>query len=266
MEETQGQVTESAEPAGTTAATTGAASKGQSTATAQTTSIGTESVVESFFDPESIKGKPELEAAYKEMQRAFSKKTSDLAKGRDKIRQYDEFIRSPVDSMRKLAQQMGYQLVQGQAESKDGKPKTYETWDEVMQDAEARVLEKLKPVIGEIQSLKKQNIESYLDNNFSDWRTYEDEMMANLEKHPTLVTNPDELYRLSVPESVHEARLMKKLQAKMKGAAEGNQIQGQSATNKQASQRPKKGLSFSEAVQFAKSALASKGITAPREV
>lgn len=235
---------------------------GQSAATAQTTHSGPDAEG-SFFDPESIKGKPELESLAKQLQASYTKKTQAIAKDRTKVEQYDKFMANPIDTMREIAQQMGWQLVQGQAPSSDGKPKTYDNWDQVMEDAEARVMDKLKPAFGELQNLKKQNIEMYLDNNFSDWRTYEDDMMDNLRKHPSLVEDPATLYRLSVPNEVLEAKAMKKAMAKLNGDTQ--QVSGQSTTTKQTGEKPSGPLSFEQSVEVARQTLAKRGMTAPRE-
>lgn len=251
-----------AEPTGTTASATAGQANGQSGAPTQTTSTGTEQGGESFFDYETIRGKPELESAYKEMQGAFTRKNEVFAKGRDKISQYDNFMANPVDTMRQLAQQYGYQMVQGQATA-DGQPKTYENWDDVMTEAKRQVMDELQPMFGEMQNMKKQNVEQALDNSFPDWRTYEDSMMENLQAHPTLVNDHKKLYQMSVPGEVLEARATKAALAKIQGTTE-SRIQGQSTTTQQAT-APKAAKSFEEAVVIARASLASKGMKPPRE-
>lgn len=261
MEETGGQAAESAGTETTTGGTTEATPEGQSTTPDQKTANGTDAGAESFFDYETIKGKPELESAYKEMQRAFTKKTGEVAKSRDKLKQYDEFIANPVDSMKKLAQQYGYNLVQGQQDAKN--PQKFETWDDVMAEAKKQVMDELEPMLGEVKNLKKQSIESYLDTNFTDWRTYEDDMIANLQEHPSLANDPQKLYRLSVPESVYEARMLKKAEAKLRGTSDASTVRGQSSTTKETSQKPSGPLSFDQAVEVAKQTLARQGKRPP---
>lgn len=226
-----------AEPTGTTASATNGQIDGQTVATDQTTVQGTGQGGESFFDYESIRGKPELESAYKEMQGAFSRKTEVLAKGKDKISQYDSFIANPIDTMRQLAQQYGYQMVQGQPQDQDGQPKNYENWDQVMEEAERRVMAKMQPMFGEMQNMKQQNVEQALDNSFPDWRTYEDKMMENLQAHPTLVNDHKMLYHMSVPAEILEARATKAALAKIQSTT-GNTIQGQSTTTQQTTKKP----------------------------
>lgn len=243
---------------------TGGESVGESVASTQTTGNGTEQSGESFFDYESIKGKPELEAAYKEMQRAFTSKNDVFAKGKDKISQYDNFMKNPVDTMRQLAQQYGYQMVQGQPQDTDGKPKSYENWDQVMEEAERRVMEKMQPMFGELQNLKKQGVEQALDSSFPDWRTYEDSMMENLQAHPTLVNDHKKLYQMSVPAEVLEAKAMKAALAKIQGTTDSGKIQGQSTTTQQAT-APKAAKSFDEAVTIARAELVKRGMKQPRE-
>lgn len=255
-----------AEPTGTTVTETSGQTEGQSAAPDQTASTGTNQSGESFFDYESIKGKPELEAAYKEMQRAFSRKTEEMSKAREKIAQYDQFMANPEASMRQLAQQYGYQMIQGQAQDNAGAPKTYNNWDEVREDFKqtirAEVMEELNPLLGEVQSMKKQNVEQMLDNNYPDWRTYEDEMMGNLRSHPTLVNNPDLLYRMSIPPEVLEARANKRALMKIQGAAESGTIQGQSTTTQQTTKKPGK-MTFDQAVAFARQEVKRQGLAPP---
>jgi hypothetical protein len=234
VEETEGTGGESTETTGQSA--------GQSETSVQTTVNGTEQTGESFFDYESVKGKPELEAAYKEMQRAFSKKTEGIKGSADKISQYDQFMANPVETMQRLATQYGYQMVQGQAQADDGTPKQYNNWDEVKADFKesirAEVMDELKPVFGELQTIKKQNVEQTLDNSHPDWRTYEDSMLKTLQAHPSLVGDPDMLYRMSVPEEVLNARATKAALAKINGTT-SNTVQGQSTTTQQVTKKPK---------------------------
>lgn len=250
-----------AEPTGTTAIETAGQSSGQSGSPVQTAVNGTEQDGESFFDYESIRGTPN-EAAYKEMQRAFSKKTEALKVSADKISQYDQFMQDPITQMQALARQYGYQMVQGQPETSDGKPKSYENWDQVMEDAERRVMEKMQPMFGELKNMKMQNVEQSLDNSHPDWRIYEDAMTATLKEHPTLVGNPDLLYRMSVPETVMEARANKAALAKIQGTTASATVQGHSTTTQQPSKKPGK-LSFNEAVEYAKQEVKRRGLSPP---
>ena len=255
-----GQV--AAEPTGTTVAAPDGQVNGQSVTPIQTTGNGTVEGGESFFDYETIRGKPELEAAYKEMQGAFTKKNDVFAKGRDKITQYDQFMQNPVETMRQLAQQYGYQMVQGQPQDADGTPKNYENWDQVMEEAERRVMEKIQPMFGEMQNMKKQNVEQALDNSFPDWRAYEDSMMENLQAHPTLVNDHEKLYQMSVPQEVLNARATKVALAKIQGTTESGLVQSQSTTTQQPTKSPKI-ENFNDAVKFAKQDLARRGIKPP---
>jgi len=252
-----------AEPTGTTVIETAGQSEGQSVAPAQTTGNGTEQVGESFYDYESIRGKPELEAAYKEMQRGLTAKSEVYKAGANKISQYDNFMANPVETMRQLATQYGYNMVQGQP-NQTGEPKTFENWDDVMAEAKSQVMAELQPMFGEMQSMKQQNVEQSLDNSHPDWRTYEDDMMKNLQAHPSLVGDPDMLYRMSVPQNVLDARANKAALKRIQGTNESGMVQGQSSTTQQAT-APVAATSFDDAVKIAKASLASRGMTPPRE-
>ena len=261
-------VTEGAatEPTGTTVSATDGQTAGQSVATEQTIVNGTGQGSESFFDYESIKGKPELEAAYKEMQRAFTQKNDVFAKGRDKITQYDQFMQNPVETMRKLAQQYGYQMVQGELKADDGTPKTFNNWDEVREDFKksirAEIMQEIQPMFGEMQNMKKQSVEQALDHAYPDWRTYEDTMMENLQAHPTLVNDHEKLYQMSIPPEVLEARATKAALAKIQDTTVSGTIQGQSLTTQKTNKSPEV-KSFDDAVRVARQEVQRRGLTRP---
>lgn len=236
--------------------------QGQTTVsgTPGTTAQGTDSgQVESFFDPKSIEHSPELQAAYKQMQGKWTKEMQRVKEGKSKIEAYDSFLSNPVESMRQLAQQYGWNLVQGDPNAKPD-DQTPQTWDEVYERAKKAVMDELKPVLGEVRQLKQQNVEQYLDTKYSDWRQYEDEMLGTLKEHPSLAHDPDKLYRLSVPPEVLEARAMAAAMNKLKG--NGAQLSGTGTTTNQpsTSELPKVGSSFNEHVEFAKKKLAAEGI------
>jgi len=163
--------------------------------------------------------------------------------------------------MRQLATQYGYNMVQGQP-NQTGEPKTFENWDDVMAEAKSQVMAELQPMFGEMQTMKQHNVEQSLDNSHPDWRTYEDAMMSTLRDHPTLVGNPDMLYRMSVPQSVLDARANKAALAKISGATESGKVQGQSTTTQQPSKKPGK-MTFDEAVVHARGELQRRGFKQP---
>ena len=263
-------------PEGTTDTESGGTAEGQSggTETQGTTGDGTqESSEETFFDPRSIEDKPELMAAYKSMQRSYGGKMEGVKAGQQKIDAYDAFYNDPLPQIQQMASQMGYQLTRGEAaqvaaegqqqpsQQDDWEPKT---WDEVLSKAEDRAYDRLRnefgPVLQQVGQLRETNMERMLDDSCPDWRQHEDAMMGNLKAHPTLVNNPEMLYRMSVPSEMLESRAtqaaLKKLQTKVKGSTTGA-----STTKVAPGGMPDKPVTFDEAVKFAKNKLASEGIT-----
>ncbi len=230
-----------AEPAGTTANATDGQTQGQSVAPVKTIGNETEQSGESFFDYESVRGKPELEGIYKEMQRGLTKKSEVYKAGIDKARLYDQIMSDPMAAMRQYAQQQGYQVVQGQPQTDDGKPRTYNNWEEVDaaadERAERRLNERMNPMLNELQNMKKQNVRQMLDNSYPDWKMYEDSMMENLGKYPKLIEDVDMLYRMSVPQEVLAARATKAALTKIQDTT-GTTIQGQSTTTQQITKKP----------------------------
>jgi hypothetical protein len=229
-------------------------SQGQSATQGQTTASGpAQGSEESFFDPKSIEHSPELTTAYKQMQAAYTKKSQAIKAHEAKVRQYDDFARDPISNMQKIAQQLGYQLVQrdpATADKKDGWNPS--SWDEVMAKAEERVLKKMAPVFSELNEVKQQSMEARLDNSYPDWRTYEEPMVELLKNHPTLARDPDTLYRMAVPPEIIEARAAKAALAKIKGAGDNAQVSGQSATTRQANQKPEGKLTLNQAWEYAR--------------
>jgi hypothetical protein len=230
---------------------------------AQTTGNGSAAATEeSFFDPRSIEGKPELQAAYKQMQGEFTKRMQKHRAREQDLQLVDRFRADPVGTMQQLASQYGVRLIQsGQEQTpKDWNP---QSWDDVKKHFfEEFRKEMLTPLASEVRDLKRQNIEQHLTANHPDWRTYEDAMMETLRKHPTLVSDPDTLYRMSVPASVIEARATKAALEKLRASGEGGQVSG-GTTRQTTPSTPTGKLTFDQAVQVARQRLASQGLKPP---
>lgn len=234
---------------------------GQSVASNQTTNDGLGSA-DTFYNPNDLP--PEMQQIYKSMQSAFTKKTQEISKSREKIAAYDRFATNPMGTLQQLAQQYGYQLVHGSPQN-PGQTATKEpqTWDDVMNMAEQtvrpKIMKELEPILNEVKTLKKQTIQQQLSSIDPNWIAYEDEMMQNLNEHPTLVKNPELLYRMSVPAEVLEAQAIKKAKAKMQETVNGGQLSGGSRTNQKPSTNKPAG-NFDEAVKIAKAQLEAEGI------
>jgi len=263
-QETEGQVA-ATDPAGTTDATPGGA-EGQSVSPDQTTGDGPDTGAgESFFDPKSIEHSPELMQAYKQMQGKFTQGQQSIRESQQKIETYDAAMRDPVGTARQLAQQYGMTLVEGQPQTtEEFSPKS---WDDVVShirtQVQAEMAQQYEPLVGEVKNLKQQNIEQYLDNKYTDWRTYESEMIGTLQKHPSMAHDPDALYRMSLPTDVLEARATERALARLKGGADSGAIPGASKATQVTSQKPSGALSFDDAVKYAKDQLRAQGLHAP---
>lgn len=242
------------------------AEDGQGT-TQQGTQAGTD---ETFFDPTDLEGKPELQAAYKQMQRAFGKGMEGIKAGREKIAAYDSFQADPVTQMQQMAGRMGYQLTRAEAaqqlqQNDPNKQWEPQNWEEVMQRAEDRAYSRLQkenaPMMGEVERLRKSNLESFLDTNAPDWREFEDNMMDKLRTHPTLLNDPMSLYSLSVPPEVLAGRAAQQALKKLQAKGQSAQVSGGSTTTRRGKAGlPDKAMSFDEAVKYAETQLAEDGI------
>ena len=232
-----------------------------------TTDTGSlQSPEDTFFDPASIADKPELMAAYKQMQRDYGKKMEGIKTNQTKIQAYDAFNTDPVGTLQQYAKQLGFTLSRAEATQQlqtGGEP---QTWDEVYQTAEerayARIRKDLDPILGQFQDLRKNNMERLLDDNAPDWRQYEDVMTDNLRAHPTLANDPVTLYRLSVPPEVLESRATQAALRKLQTKTNGSRTSGVSTTKPtSAGDEPDGPVSFNEAVRLAKEKLARDGIS-----
>lgn len=262
---------------GTTQGTTETGSKATDARGTKTQAAGDET----FFDPKSIEGKPELESAYKSMQRAFTKKMQGFKDSQQKIDAYDAFSKDPLGTMTALAQQYGYNLQPrtgqnaqtgtqpNQAQGTEGQESWQpNSWDEVMDRAttiaEQRIMRQMQPLLGRVQDLQQGHIERELSEIDPGWQAYETDMMSNLQKHPTLADDPATLYRMSVPQDVLESRATQRALRKMEGKAETLQASGQSTVSK--SQIPEtmpKHTTLNDAVNFARQAVNPDGSIKP---
>jgi hypothetical protein len=250
-EGTEGQPSEGTQATETTGAGT-EGEAGQSVDEGQTTQAGTEPSHESFFDPQNVH--PDLQAPYKDMQSAFSKKMAGFKDQQSKIDAYDQFQANPQAYIQQLAQQYGLSTVTGDKPNAEGfNP---ETWEDVMSQAKKEVMADIAP---QMKKLQQNQLEKTLDDISPDWRLYEDKMMVTLRSHPTLVGDPETLYRMSVPSEVMESRATQAALKKLQNKGEHAQVSGGSQTSKSENNQPRAN-NFNEAVKIAQANLAAQGI------
>lgn len=271
-EETNAAVTgqpEGTPDAGTTTKGTEGA-KGKSSATAQTTAPqGTDAASgeDTFFDPKELD--PSLMPAYKNMQRSYGKKMEEIKAQRQKVEAYDAFSKDPIGQIQAMASRLGYKLTRADAAAvadaatQSGEQWAPQTWGEVMARAKEEVLREISPMLTEIQTLKKSNIEKMLDDAAPDWREHEDEMVKLLGEHPTLAKDPVKLYRMALPPELLETRATQAALKKLQSKADAAKVGGTSTTKSPATVVPDKAVSFNEAVEIAKRQLAEKGLRPP---
>lgn len=252
-----------------TTATAPQSAQGQSVTQGQTTVSGSGqgSSEESLFDWKTIEHSPELVKLAKQLQGNYTKKSQELAAHKGKVDQYDTFMRSPLQNMQQLAEQFGYQLVQREPGNKPNETGwTPTSWQDVEQMIEKKANEianrKTSGLQGQVVELKQQGMEARLDHDYPDWRVHEDKMMENLQAHPTLVSDPDLLYRMSVPQKLIEERSMAAALAKLKAGTDNAQVSGGSATVRQTG-KPAGKMTFNEAAEHAKAELRRRGINPP---
>lgn len=244
-----------------TIGTTGTASEGDEQAVQTSGDAPVADEDESFFDPNNLS--PELQPAYKQMQAAFTKKTQAIAADRDKVELVNQFLSDPEAALKQLARQYGYSIsAPGKSpDQADGKFNP-QSWDDVFKEAKrqakAEIMQDLGPVFNDIRTTRKESVERRLANIDPNWNLYEDAMKANLGKHPTLASDPESLYRMSVPAKVLESRAAQAALKKLKDKGAAAQISTGSTTTKKPSDEPSGNLTFAQAVEFAKKKLAAE--------
>lgn len=209
----------------------------------------------------------------REMQAAFTKKTQAIAKERNKIEAYNAFEANPIDTLTRVAQNLGYQLTRadqgqqtqqrpgqqpGQQLGPDWQP---DSWDQVMELAESRaeqrILQKLQPVLAplmqNVEKIRSDTIEQQLEKIDPNWRIYEDEIKESMKMAPNLIQSPQgisKLYRMSIPEDVLTSRATQTALHKFAASAKSAAVGSKSQTTKTTPQA--KGETFDDAVQQAK--------------
>lgn len=241
----------------TTTVTTSAEQPGKSVDNTQT-SQSAPVVEDSFFDPKSIDGKPELQAAYKQMQSAFTKKMQSFSSNKHKLDAYDRFEKDPQGAIKEIAKRLGIEIPE--PKKQEFQP---QTWDDVInktkEETRAEVAREFEPFVNEVRSIKRQAIEKQLTDLDPNWQLYEDQMSEMLQAHPSLVKDPAKLYELSVPAEVKEQRAMKKALEILNGKKETTPSGG-SKTPKEPSTKPSGPLTWEQSIAHAKAELASRGI------
>jgi len=237
----------------------------QSVTDNQTTVTGSGDAGESFFDPRDVIGTP-AESAYKQMQGEFTKRLQGIKDGQTKIDAYDAFQRDPRGTIEQMARQYGYNFVQSDPNAGQNEAWQPKTWDEVMtkatEQARAELLQEFQPMAEEVQSLKRQGVETHLDTNHPDWRAYESQMVDTLKAHPSMANDPDLLYRMSVPPELIQQRATQAALAKIKDGAAGSEVSGNKTTTVQTKNEPAINT-LEDAVAVARERLRAQGIRRP---
>ena len=226
-----------------------------------------------FFDPKDLP--EELLPYHKQLQAAFTKKTQAIKGEREKIEAYNAFMQDIPGNLQLAAQQYGFRMVPAQQgyppQAGAGEQSTQpfgpdwqpQNYGELYQATEERIMQKLQrqfgPVFDNVQKLAVTNVERQLTEIDPDWRLYEDEMTANLQKHRTLAEDIPLLYKMTVPEEVLNSRAVQAALKKMEEKAKSAKIQGKGTTTPSAPARTGK-PSFQQAVDDAREDLAKRGV------
>jgi len=225
-----------------------------------------ETAEESFFDPKDLP--EELVPGYKQMQSAFTKRMTALAKDREKVEAYDAFMADPVTNLKRAAEQYGLRVVPTNTATTTQTDTSTEvfgpdwqpnTWGEVFQAFSEKMNEHLQktfgPVFDNLKNLTTSNIERQLGEIDPNWKVYEDEMTENLKAHPTLAKDVAKLYRISVPEETLKSKYTQAALKKFEDKAASAKIQSKSSVQTSTISGIEDVKTFDQAVQFAKKEL-----------
>jgi len=260
------------QPAAAPEAPSGQPGEGKATGQAAAAAAAPEAKTEedTFFDPRELD--PNLTPAYKQMQKAFTKKMQEISDVRKKAEAFDAFQKDPVGAMHQYAQRFGFQLTRpDQQQGQQAPPENWEpqSWQEVFDRAskiaEQRIMQQMAPAMQQMHQMRKTSIEQQLSEIDPTWQMYESEMRETLKSAPALANDPARLYRASVPPEVLESRAVQKALRKMESKTRSSSMSGASSTHKnQGGGLPTGPVSFADAVSAARAALAEQGIHKPR--
>lgn len=192
------QETEQGENAGDTEQESEATASEEETATdeqdSEESEASSEDQVEQFFDPNKVP--PELKGAFKAMQASFTRRMQDISSQKEKIALFDKIQTDPENAIRLLADRVGLKVSKEGEVTDSGKESKEDT--DTTKYIRRLIKEELGPALEdfkrEAQSIKaKENID-FLNENHPDWYLYEDLMVEQLQKHPSLKGDPTALY------------------------------------------------------------------------
>lgn len=214
-----------------------------------------------FFDPSDLS--PELAPAYKQMQRAFTQKTQEIARHRDKIKAYDAALNDPRGTIEMLARQYGIPVKFGN-ETSNGAPaadtSSWEPndWNEVLErarkEAKADVMREIQPFIGDV---RRSQLEMTLDSDYPGWREHEERFVDTMRAHPTLINDVQALYNAAMPPDVLQALATQKALKSLEKRGDANKSKPSSSLRKP--ETVPKVKTLNDAYLLAKRQLAERG-------
>lgn len=231
---------------------------------------------DTFFDPSAVP--PELQGAYKQMQKAFTKKSQEISQHKQKVEAYDSFTRDPIGTLQQLATQYGYQIArpgdrastqtaQGhQGDNMLDDPNWQpQTWGElgnvlknqVMSEVQKMMGSVMSPIYQNVEQITSRHIEQQLSEIDQNWRIYEDDIKKNIQLAPGLLKSEDgirKLYRMSVPDEIITGRATQAAVKKMEEKAQAAQT-GIKTRTLQSAPASRKINNFDDAVRLAKEQL-----------
>lgn len=205
----------------------------------------------SFMDPNTLP--PELKEPFRRMQASFTRAMQGVAGERQKAQFYDQLMsgENVESAIQTIAAKAGLKVVRGEVVEKDTGHKADDspTVRFIKDLVNAGVKEALAPAMEEVtkaqQQYKAEVAIAFLNTNYPDWYLYETTMADLAIKHPTLRSDPAELYRLA-----------KVKDEEVEGVVEGSEkrvrVSTKASVGRSAVAGPKKAESIDEAFAMAK--------------
>jgi len=203
-------------------------------------------------EPEEEHGLPKVSKELEEERNNLLRMVSDKMKGvgalKIKAQLVDAIHENPEETIKMLADRYGIDFGKGEEEpseisfdftSQDVAPQK----DEELHSYVGRLVQaNLLPVVDSIKKLVKGGTPKpaakgkvpgaageetmaialkHLDDNYTDWGLYEDRMVALVTKHPSLMNDPDELYKMAKATSANIRDVSKQKRVAKKKAKSG---------------------------------------------
>ena len=164
-----------------------------------------------LYDPESMSGAD----VHKYWQGHYTRSQQAKSDLEQRISQYQAIEQNPMPYIERFLQMNGLQVSRvGQQQQEPqydeyGNEVTPQPQQQPAQQVPLEVQNALRQNQLQLQKMQMSQTIRDLNDNFPDWQDHEEAIMKNIREYPTLANDINKLYRMSVPDTVFEARFRK---------------------------------------------------------